>query len=200
MIPAGKRRAKQKAETREMILESARALFEAEGFENTTMRAVAVKAEIGLGTIYKHYANKAALLAAAMLGDLTRLNDSAFGTLPDGLSLKQQFLYVSRQFYSYYTSRPALTRAYLTNVFLIDEQGFAKINAFDESYLEEVAQMVIQAQVRGEVDPGRDSGFVAMSLMANYFFVLVNFFLRYGVTDPEALLDTLGKLLDQTIH
>ena len=200
MMPAGQRRARQKAETRELILESARVLFETEGFEKTTMRAVAVRAEIGLGTIYKHFTNKADLLAAAMLGDLKRLNHSAFSTLQEGLSLKQQFMYISRQFYSYYTSRPGLIRSYLTHVFLIDAREFAKINTFDERYTEKVTEMVVQAQKRGEIDPGRDGGFVAMSLIADYFFVLVTFFLRYNETDPEKLLEVLAKLIDQTIQ
>lgn len=200
MNPTGKRRERQKAETRELILDSSRTLFETVGFAKTTMRAVASHAEIGLGTIYKHFANKADLLAAALLGDLTRLYDSAMTTVAADMPLKQQFIQISRQFYSYYTSRPVLTRAYLTNLFSMPPQGLAHINHFDEIYALQVTQLVEHAQKRGEIRSERDCTDVATSIIASYFYVLLNHFLRYNETDPDKMLKILERLIDQTIY
>lgn len=200
MNPKAKRRERQKAETRELILDSARSLFETMGYDKTTMRAVASHAEIGLGTIYKHFPNKAELLTAALLGDLTRLYESAMATVAADMPLKHQFLHISRQFFSYYTSRPALIRAYLTNLFAMEPQGIARINHFDEAYGVQVTQLVAQAQKRGEISPGRDCTDVATAIIAGYFYVLVTYFLRYNETDPEKMLEILGRLLDQTIY
>ena len=197
--PAGKLREKQKAATRELILDSARALFETEGFKDTTMRKVAISAEIGLGTIYKHFKNKAALLIAALLGDLTRLYAAATAELPADRPLKQQLVQVARPFYAYYTSRPALARAYLTNLFAMDDEELTSINAFDETYAEHITRLVEQARARGEIPPEKDSALVATAYMAAYFFVLVTCFLRYHETDPEKMLILLENLLDQTI-
>jgi len=199
MNPVGKRREQQKAETHEIILESARILFETVGFEKTTMRAVATNAGIGLGTIYKHFNNKAALLTAALLGDLTRLYNSATSAIRENIPLKQQFLSISGQFYTYYTARPALARAYLTNLLALDEQGMAQINAFDEAYADKIRFLVEQAQERGEISTEKNSNYVALSIIADYFFVLVTFFLRYGETDPERMLGVLEQLLEQTV-
>ncbi|MBI9085299.1 MAG: TetR/AcrR family transcriptional regulator [Desulfobacterales bacterium] len=199
MKPVGKRKGIQKAETRELILESARALFEAEGFEKTTMRAVALHAEIGLGTIYKHFTNKVTLLAAAFLGDLTHLYDSAMASIPANISIKEQFIHISRQFYLFYTSRPSLSRAYLVNISSMDEQATALINNFDASFTENLTILVAQAQKHGEISPHKNAAFVAMSLIADYFYVLGNHFLRNNETDPDRMLEILGKLLDQTV-
>lgn len=199
MNPVGKRREKKKAETRELILYCSRALFETVGFEKTTMRVVASSAEIGLGTIYKHFKSKAELLAAALLGDLTRLYNSAFSTIPADRPIKEQLLHISAQFYSYYTSRPALARAYLTNLFSMDDQGIASINAFDEAYIEKVTSLVEAAQKRGEIGQDKDCAFVAISFLADYFYVLGTHFIRYNETDAEKMLKILEKILDQTI-
>ncbi len=80
--PVGKRREKQKAETYALILESAKYLFDSVGYDKTTMRAVAIHAEIGLGTIYKHFPNKMSLLSIAFSDDLRKIFDSSIKEIP----------------------------------------------------------------------------------------------------------------------
>lgn len=197
--PVGKRREKQKAQTRELILDSTRTLLEHHGYDKTTIRAVAAHAEIGLGTLYKHFSNKRTLFSAAFSGDLEKLFDNAMASLPASRPFKQQFIHIARSFYTYYTSRPALTKVYLTNLFLMDKDELAAINAFDETFAEKITSLVEQARQRGEIAADKNSGFVTLSLMADYFFVLGNFFLRYDVTDPEELIAILTGMMDQTL-
>jgi len=197
--PVGKRREKQKAETYSLILESARSLFEKEGYKKTTMRAVAINAEIGLGTIYKHFSNKLSLLAAAFSDDLKRLYDDSQDTLPAGVTFKNQYLHICRQFYTFYTSRPALSRAYLSQMLFFDDDWTAEINAFDEEYAEKISGLVREAQKRGEIHPEKECGYVALSIISNYFFVLLSCFLRQEKTDPDEMIELLDNLLNQTI-
>ncbi len=67
------RRARQRAETRKMILEAARELFVSVGYEGTTMRAIAERIEYTPTAIYHHFRNKQALLAELCRADLTPL-------------------------------------------------------------------------------------------------------------------------------
>lgn len=53
-------------DTRAAILGAARALFAELGFERTTMRAVADRADVDVALIYHHFVNKDDLLAAAL--------------------------------------------------------------------------------------------------------------------------------------
>jgi AcrR family transcriptional regulator len=53
-------------DTRADILQAARALFADLGFERTTMRAVAARAEVDVALIYHHFASKDDLLTAAL--------------------------------------------------------------------------------------------------------------------------------------
>ncbi len=197
--PVGKRREKQKAETYALILESARFLFETNGFEKTTIRAVASHAEIGLGTIYKHFNNKISLLAAALYDDLLRLFNDAIETIPDDATIQGQFIHLAGFNYRYYTSRPVLSREYLKYIIFVEDDWSKKIEVFDESYSEEVVKLVCEAQKRGEISPEKDCRLVALSLMADYFFVLGDLFLRKKITDPEQMLSFLNDLIEQTI-
>lgn len=55
-----------KAEVRERILASALQAFAAEGYERTTMAAVAARAGVGAASLYRYYPGKEALFAAAV--------------------------------------------------------------------------------------------------------------------------------------
>lgn len=56
------RRAREKQELREKILEAARELFAERGYEAVTMRAIAQRIEYSATAIYHHFADKTALL------------------------------------------------------------------------------------------------------------------------------------------
>ena len=197
--PKGKQRKKQKAETYALILESARFLFETNGFEKTTIRAVASQAEIGLGTLYKHFNNKISLLAAALYDDLVRLSERAVSTIPEHANIRDQLVHLAGFTFRYYTARPKLSREYLKHIMFVEGEWAAKIERFDASYAETVTRLVRAAQERGEIGDDKDCDLVATAFMAGYLFVLADLFLRKNITDPEHLLAFLRDLIGQTL-
>jgi AcrR family transcriptional regulator len=67
------RRTRERAETRDKILEAAREMFVQHGYEPTTMRAIAEKIEYTPTAIYHHFRNKEALLAELCTADFRSL-------------------------------------------------------------------------------------------------------------------------------
>jgi len=197
--PVGKRRDKQKAETYSIILESARFLFDTRGFEKTTIRDVASHAEIASGTIYKHFKNKNSILAAAFYDDLLRLFDEAIKTIPENSPIQDQFILLAGFNYRYYTSRPMLSREYLTHIAFADNEWLEKLEVFEDLYLKKIRELVCQAQERGEIALEKDCNFTALSFMADYFFVLGDLFLKKKINNPEEMLSFLKKMIDQTV-
>ncbi len=197
--PKANRREVQKAQTRTLILESARKLFKTQEYDKVTIRGVATLARIGLGTIYKHFPNKLSMLAAAFSDDLKKLYQDAMATVPENKPFQTQFIHISKQFFIFYTTNDSLSRAYLSHMFFYEREWLDEINDFDDSYAQKMAELIRAAQNRGEINPEKDSHILALVLMSNYFFVLANCFLRDKMTDPDQLAARLETLVEQTL-
>lgn len=197
--PKGNRRKVQKAQTRTLILKSARKLFETQDYDKVTIRNVAARSRIGIGTIYKHFPNKLSMLAAAFSDDLKNRYQDAMNTVPDNQSFQTTFVHISKQFFIFYTTHYSLSRAYLSHLFFYEREWLDEINAFDDAYAMKMAELIRAAQDRGEINPARDSHILALALMSNYFFVLVNCFLRDKMTDPDQMSALLETLVEQTL-
>ena len=76
-------------QTREQILETALALFAAQGYQQTTLRDIASKAGVSLGLTYRYFARKEELVAA-LYERLTSETEEAVAALPP-LPLAAQF-------------------------------------------------------------------------------------------------------------
>jgi AcrR family transcriptional regulator len=72
-LSASERRAREKAQRRQEIIDAARAVFFKHGFRRPTMEDVAAQAEISKGTIYLYFESKEAVLAHLLLEGLDEL-------------------------------------------------------------------------------------------------------------------------------
>ncbi|MFX1387409.1 MAG: TetR/AcrR family transcriptional regulator [Promethearchaeota archaeon] len=64
LSPSKIRREREKDQRRNVIIDAAEKLFLSKGFENTTMKQIANKAELGKGTLYNYYNSKDELFIA----------------------------------------------------------------------------------------------------------------------------------------
>ena len=72
------RRDRQKAETRQAILDAARELFVTVGIESTTMRAIALKIGYTPTAIYHHFRDKQALIEELCVADFSALGQAMY--------------------------------------------------------------------------------------------------------------------------
>lgn len=89
------RRAREKQELRQEILDAARELFVREGFENVSMRKIAEKIEYSPTTIYLHFQDKADLLDCVCEETLQKLESRLAAireSTPDPLARLRQGL------------------------------------------------------------------------------------------------------------
>jgi AcrR family transcriptional regulator len=70
------RRERQKAETRQAILDAARELFVSDGVEATTMRAIAARIGYTPTAIYHHFRDKDALIVELCMADFSALGQA----------------------------------------------------------------------------------------------------------------------------
>ena len=198
--PVGRRKQQGKAETRSLILDSARSLFEEKGYEKTTIRQVAIGAGIGLGTIFKHFPGKSALLSAAFHDDMDAEMRSASREMPDQIPVEQQLLHVFGCFYRYYARRPALSRVLLQKLlFVEDDEWGQRLAGQLFSLINQLADLLHAAQARGELGPEVNCQGAAYSFFAQYLFTLVTC-LSLPQFDPVMALSMLEVLVQQLMQ
>ncbi len=106
--------ATRRRRTDRKILDAARLLFEARGYDETTIDAIAEKAGVGPATIYEHYGTKDALTAvvfADKLGDLDGPAAADAAALPVREAVRRHLLRVAVAVHQHRALVRALLRA-----------------------------------------------------------------------------------------
>jgi AcrR family transcriptional regulator len=188
------RRQVQKDDTRRVILEGAYALFAEQGYERTTMRALARRAGVGLGTIFKHFPDKPSLLVAAFQEDVGRVVREAFHTLPKR-GIRGQLLHLTEKIYGFYAKNPGFSRT-LVKEGLFLEGAYGRI--LDEqlmTFLQDVAALIEKAVERGELETGINPLEGTMAYASFYISNLI-MGLKQPAFDVRAQVEMVGGLLN----
>jgi len=108
--PALGRRERNKADKRQKIRRAAHLLFSERGYDDTTIRAIAQRAGVGLGTVFAYASDKRDLLFLIFNDELAALTDAALAEIDDRRPLLDQVLRVFRAHYRYFARQPDLSR------------------------------------------------------------------------------------------
>jgi AcrR family transcriptional regulator len=166
------RRITQKAETRAAILQAARQLFDAGGFEATTTRDIATRAGVATGTVFAHFPDKQAILAAALHDQIEAALAQAVATLPRA-GLEDQLVHLATALYAGYAARPALSRVLVRESLFGAESGRPLLDGQLDAFFGYLAGLFSAAKVRGELRADVDEREAAFAWFALYFAVLV---------------------------
>lgn len=99
------RREREKEEVRRKILDAARALFEAEGYDNVTMRRIAEAIEYSPTTIYLHFEDKDDLVRALCHEDFGRLFE-ALSLIPEATDPVEAIRQLGRAYVGFAVNNP----------------------------------------------------------------------------------------------
>ncbi|WP_437967660.1 TetR/AcrR family transcriptional regulator [Sorangium sp. So ce260] len=166
-------RAQQKLETRRRIRDAAWSLFTELGYDGTTTKAVAERAEVATGTVFVHARDKADLLMMVMHDRLAGAVDAAFETLPRREPLLAQLLHVFGQLFAMYGEQPLVSQAFVKAFPGASGPNGQRLNAFTFAFLHRIAGLVRDAQARGEVGSDIDPLAAAHNIFALYFAALL---------------------------
>lgn len=195
---SGTRREHQKAETRRLILEASKALFEEHGFAGTTMRRVAAKAGVGLGTIFTHFPDKSALLIAALLEDLAATDQEILATLPQEAPLREQIMHIAAAGFGYWCARPALSTVLLREMWFVEGEWASKRREETDRFIEFCHRLLVSAQRRGELRSDINLRLTAESMYSLYVGSIVRA-ASDNDFDVKHLLSHLETFVDQLL-
>ena len=111
-------REKNKVEKLQRIREAARELFVQKGFDETTTREIAIRAGVGIGTVFTYAENKRDLLFLVANDDLEEVTRKAEAGISEDASCLENLLLIFRLHYKFFARQPSLSR------FLLREMTF----------------------------------------------------------------------------
>ena len=113
-------RARNKLDKLRRIKEAGQSLFIAKGFDDTTMREIAVRAGVGLGTIFLYAKDKRDLLFLTINEPLQHITQQAEGAVDPKTPLIENLLAIARLHYRFFGKQPALARLALREMIFYD--------------------------------------------------------------------------------
>jgi AcrR family transcriptional regulator len=188
-------RERKKLETRQRIRAAAADLFTRRGYGAATMRQIAKRAHVGLGTLFNYAEDKRDLVFLIFNEELNAVVDVALAAPRPGQKLVDQLLAVFRVHYRWLGSKPALARILLQELtFYSSGKQASTFHGIRKRLIEGMAQLVQAAQQAGKITTREKP-----DVIARHIFFVYSASLRWWIAapkpDPEKGVADLRRLL-----
>lgn len=135
---------------RRRILDAAVGLASEGGFDAVQMRAVAVRADVALGTLYRYFPSKIHLLVSALCGEFERAETRGRGLAVPGATAHERVMQLLAGHTRALQREPRLTEA-VTRAFMFADASVA-------SEIREVERLLTTMLTRAMADPNAGPG------------------------------------------
>jgi AcrR family transcriptional regulator len=160
VIPLGQRE-RNKIDKLRRIKEAARELFLSKGFDDATTREIALRAGVGIGTLFIYADNKRDLLFLVANDELEETTDKANASVREDASCLQNLLVVFRHHYEFFARQPELSRLMLREMTFYDSgRQAARFQTTRERVIALVGRIVKTELARGTIKAGEDASFI----------------------------------------
>lgn len=195
--PAAKlgRRELNKQEYLERIKSAAEAVFIEKGFDDASIREIAARADVGVGTVFNYAQHKRDLLFLVVNEPLVEATNRAFADVPSELPIVEQIIVVFRYYYWFFGEHPELGR------FMLQESSFYDSGPQGERFQQQrglisrkMTELIERAQQNGKISSDEDPelvGELALSILGRQ----VRLWLRADEPEVESGLIPIRRLL-----
>jgi AcrR family transcriptional regulator len=174
-------REKKKLETRERIRSAAADLFTKRGYGAATMRQIAKRAHVGLGTLFNYAQDKRDLVFLIFNEELNAITDVALAAPRPDQKLAEQLLAVFRVHYRWLATKPALARILLQELtFYSSGKQASTFLGIRRRLIDGIEQLVAEAQQRRKIGTKERA-----DVIARYIFFVYSASLRWWIAAPE---------------
>jgi AcrR family transcriptional regulator len=174
--PPPSRRERKRLEHLRRIREAARTLFAEKGFDRTTTREIAERADIGTGTLFLFVKDKRELLLLVHADRFEAALDRAWRDLPaPSTGLVEQLLFVFERLFRVHDEDQAIARHVIKEQLDVSDRESPhrrRISALLDRLLEQLQQLVAHAQDRGEITDDAPARQIAWNAFAAYVAAL----------------------------
>ena len=174
-------REKKKLATRERIRSAASELFARHGYGAATMRQIAKRAHVGLGTLFNYAEDKRDLVFLIFNEELNATTDVALASAHPRDSLLDQLTAVFRAHYDWLAAQPALARILLQELtFYSSGKQAATFHSIRKRLIDGVEALIRTAQEKKKI-ASKESA----AIIARHIFFVYSASLRWWIASPR---------------
>lgn len=170
--PISEPRQDRSVETRRRIVNAARELFHAHGYDATSVDTIARRAGVAKGTVFLHADSKERLLLLAFEADWVETATAALDGVEPGQRLAEALHGVFAHFFGMYERDLALARRFVKELVVLphEDNPLAPVTL---DFIARLAELIARRQRAGELHPEVDPALAAQISFALYSGVLV---------------------------
>jgi AcrR family transcriptional regulator len=188
-------RERNKRDKLQRIKSAARELFVTRGYDDTTTREIALRAGVGMGTVFTYADNKRDLLFLIANEDLEETTRRSEAALSPSASLMTNLMAVFGNHFEYFMRQPELSRLMLREMLFYDSgQQANRFKITRENVISLVSQSVRFARENRSIAGSVDDALTGWVLFCIYQVELRSW-LAGAALDLEAGLDHLRRAL-----
>ncbi|MFO0746334.1 MAG: TetR/AcrR family transcriptional regulator [Myxococcota bacterium] len=191
-LPPPDRRTQNKLDKRDRIRDAAWSLFQELGYDATTTKAIATRAEVAAGTLFLYADDKRDLLFMVFRDRIRQAVETQRASLPRSAPFLDQMLHLFRGIFRMYGESPALAAEFVRSLPGARGRNADEVNAETYAFLAHVATLVREAQRKGELDASLDPLMAARNVFSLYFGALLSWVMGLAPT-VDAALDPVLK-------
>lgn len=166
------RRARRKEETLRRIEEASWSLFRSRGYEATSTREIADGADIAAGTLFNYFPEKRTLLIHLMRRLIDESVAKAFETMQPS-TIDRELMHAFGALTECHAKDRRLSRVFVKELLFVDGKQRADSAAWTFGIVKRIADLMSNAQRRGELDPSVDPMDAAQQIFSMHYFGLV---------------------------
>ena len=189
-------REKNKLEKGQRIRAAARELFSKHGYESATLRQIAKRAHVGLGTLFNYAQDKRDLVFLIFNEELAVVTEQALKAADSPSSLVDQLSAIWEPHYQYFSENPPLSRILLKELtFYSEGKQAATFHEIRERLISGIEKVVWAAQREQRIRSREDSAIVARHIFfvcsgaIRWWIARLNPSPRDGVAELRRLLE-----------
>ncbi len=179
-------RERNKLDKAQRIRDAARELFRKHGYEATTMRQIAQRAHVGLGTLFSYADDKRDLVFLIFNAELDPLTGRALAAPRPNAALLEQLMAVFKRHYQQFAKHPTLTRLALQELtFYSEGKQSQNFHAIRGQLIAGIERLVADAQRARRIRSTPDARRIARQI-----FFLYAAALRWWIAAPKPSVAT----------
>ena len=162
----------QKNATAKKILEAAKEIFEAEGFEKGNIRKIAGIAGVSPGSVISHFGDKQGLLHSALHEDLEEVLNKQIKKFGKS-SLEKDLQNLTNAVFQYYQKRPKLSRILLKESLFADPPWTIKFASQTGKVHTAISEICEASKRKGSLKDSVNCSIFAASYLSFFYFNLI---------------------------